>query len=75
MALVKIRIEKDALADAVNWTARALGNSRTGKNIGLGIEAEGDSVVLIAYDRDISARHHQNFTFRACNYFLNRQQH
>ncbi len=56
MALVKIRIEKDALADAVNWTARALGNSRTGKNIGLGIEAEGDKVVLIAYDRDISAR-------------------
>jgi DNA polymerase-3 subunit beta len=56
VALVKIRIEKDALADAVNWTARALGNSRTGKNIGLGIEAEGDSVVLVAYDRDISAR-------------------
>lgn len=53
---MKIRIEKDALADAVNWTARALGNSRTGKNIGLGIEAEGDKVVLIAYDRDISAR-------------------
>jgi DNA polymerase-3 subunit beta len=53
---VKIRIDRDALADAVTWTSRALSSAKAGGNIGIGIEAKGDSVVFTAYDRDTSAR-------------------
>ena len=53
---MKIRIERDALADAVAWTSRALGNQRTGGNPGIGIEAEGDTVTFVAYDRESSAK-------------------
>ena len=53
---MKIRIDRDALADAVNWTSRALSSAKTGGNIGIGIEAKGDTVVFTAYDRDTSAR-------------------
>ena len=53
---MKIRIDRDALADAVTWTSRALTSPKAGGNIGIGIEAKGDSVVFTAYDRDTSAR-------------------
>ena len=53
---MKIRIERDALADAVAWTTRALGNARTGGNPGIGIETTTDTVIFIAYDRESSAR-------------------
>ena len=54
--VVKIRIDRDALADAVTWTSRALSSAKAGGNIGIGIEAKGDLVVFTAYDRDTSAR-------------------
>jgi len=53
---VKIRIERDALADAVNWTGRALGNPRVGGNMGIGIDAKDDKVTFTSNDRDSSAR-------------------
>ncbi|MEN9710230.1 MAG: hypothetical protein RL441_222 [Actinomycetota bacterium] len=53
---MKIRIERDALADAVAWASRALGNPRTGGNPGIGIEATADRVVFVSYDRESSAR-------------------
>lgn len=53
---MKIRIERDVLADAVAWTARALGNPRTGGNPGIGITAAGDKVTFVAYDRESSAQ-------------------
>ena len=51
---MKIRIERDALVDAVAWTSRALAGR--GGSIGIGIEAEGDTVTLTAFDRETSAR-------------------
>lgn len=51
---MKIRIDRDALADALNWTARALAGR--GGSSGIGIEASGDSVTFTAFDRETSAR-------------------
>ena len=53
---MKIRIDRDALSDAISWTSRALTSPKAGGNIGIGIEAKGDTVVFTAYDRDTSAR-------------------
>lgn len=51
---MKIRIDRESLADAVAWTSRAL--STRGVGIGIGIEAEGDRVIFTAFDRETSAR-------------------
>lgn len=53
---MKIRIERDALAEAVAWTSRALGGRNTGTASGIGIEANGDTVIFTTFDRETSAR-------------------
>lgn len=53
---MKIRIERDALAEAVAWTSRALGGRGTGTASGIGIEANGDTVIFTTFDRETSAR-------------------
>ena len=54
---MKIRVERDALADAVAWVARSLPNRPTAPILaGLLIEAEGDSVTLSSFDSTTSAK-------------------
>ena len=54
---MKLRIERDVLAEAVAWTARSL-PSRPAQPVlaGLVLTATGDTLVLSAYDHDVSAR-------------------
>jgi DNA polymerase III subunit beta len=53
---VKIRIDRDALADAIAWTTRAIG-SRAGSNLlTIRIEANGGTVTFSASDNETSAR-------------------
>jgi len=54
---VKLRIERDVLAEAVAWAARSL-PSRPSQPVlaGLVLTATGDSLVLSAYDHEVSAR-------------------
>lgn len=52
---MKIRIERDALADALAWTTRAMGAKSLGSNQGIGIAARGGKVVFTAVDRETSA--------------------
>lgn len=53
---MKIRIERDALADALAWTTRSLGTRALGGHQGVGIEARGGKVIFTAFDRDTSAQ-------------------
>ena len=53
---MKVRIEKDKLADAVAWAMRGLSSSRIGGNNTIGIEAGVGTLTLVAYDRDTSAQ-------------------
>lgn len=54
---MKIRVERDVLADAVQWVARSLPN-RPGVPIlaGLRLEASADQVVLSCFDYETSAK-------------------
>ena len=54
---MKVRIERDVLADAVMWAARSL-PSRPSQPVlaGLVLNAVGDHLVLSAYDHEVSAR-------------------
>ena len=54
---MKLRIERDVLAEAVAWTARSL-PSRPSQPVlaGLVLTASGDTLVLSAYDHEVSAR-------------------
>lgn len=54
---MKLRIERDVLAEAVAWTARSL-PTRPSQPVlaGLVLTATGDSLVLSAYDHEVSAR-------------------
>ena len=54
---MKLRIERDVLAEAVAWTARSL-PARPSQPVlaGLVLTATGDSLVLSAYDHEVSAR-------------------
>ena len=54
---MKVRIERDVLAEAVAWTARSL-PTRPSQPVlaGLVLTAQGDSVILSAYDHEVSAR-------------------
>jgi len=54
---VKIRVERDTLADAVAWAARTL-PSRPSLPVlaGLVLTAEGDSLTLSSFDYEVSAR-------------------
>lgn len=54
---VKIRVERDALADAVAWVARSLPNRPTAPILtGLLLNAEGDQVTLSSFDSTTSAK-------------------
>ena len=54
---VKIRVERDALADAVAWVARSLPNRPTAPILaGLLINAAGDEVTLSSFDSTTSAQ-------------------
>jgi len=54
---VKIRLERDALADAVQWAARSLPNRPSVPILaGLRLEAKGDQVVLSSFDYETSAK-------------------
>ncbi|MDO5067572.1 MAG: DNA polymerase III subunit beta [Propionibacteriaceae bacterium] len=54
---MKIRVERDALADAVAWVARSLPNRPTAPILaGLLITAEGDEVTLSSFDSTTSAQ-------------------
>lgn len=54
---MKIRVERDALADAVAWVARSLPNRPTAPILsGLLIEASGDEVTLSTFDSTTSAK-------------------
>lgn len=54
---VKIRVERDALADAVAWVARSLPNRPTAPILtGLMLIAEGDSITLASFDSTTSAK-------------------
>ncbi|MEV7010148.1 DNA polymerase III subunit beta [Streptosporangium sp. NPDC051022] len=54
---MKFRVNRDVLADAVAWTARALPNRPAVPVLsGLLLEAGGDDLVLSAFDYDVSAR-------------------
>ena len=55
--VVKLRIERDVLAEAVAWTARSL-PTRPSQPVlaGLVLTATGDSLVLSAYNLEVSAR-------------------
>lgn len=54
---MKLRIERDVLAEAVAWTARSL-PTRPSQPVlaGLVLTATGDSLILSAYDHEVSAR-------------------
>ena len=53
---MKVRIERDKLADAVAWAMRGLSSSRIGGNNTIGIEAGVGTLTLVAYDRDTGAQ-------------------
>lgn len=53
---MKIRIDRDALADAIAWTTRAIGTRSAGNYLTLRIEAVGGSVIFSSYDAETSAR-------------------
>ena len=55
--VVKVRIERDVLAEAVAWAARSL-PSRPSQPVlaGLVLTAQADGLVLSAYDHEVSAR-------------------
>ncbi|MDO5083387.1 DNA polymerase III subunit beta [Arachnia propionica] len=54
---MKIRVERDALADAVAWVARSLPNRPTAPILaGLLITAQGDEVTLSSFDSTTSAQ-------------------
>jgi DNA polymerase III, beta subunit len=54
---VKIRVERDALADAVAWVARSLPNRPTAPILaGLLMNASGDEVTLSSFDSTTSAQ-------------------
>jgi len=54
---VKIRVERDALADAVAWVARSLPNRPTAPILaGLLMKAAGDEVTLSSFDSTTSAQ-------------------
>lgn len=54
---MKIRVERDALADAVAWVARSLPNRPTAPILsGMLLVAEGDSVQLSSFDATTSAK-------------------
>jgi len=54
---VKIRMERDALAEAVAWAARTLPSRSTLPVLaGLHLTAEGEQLVISSYDHDVSAR-------------------
>lgn len=54
---MKIRVERDALADAVAWVARSLPNRPTAPILaGLLINASGDEVTLSSFDSTTSAQ-------------------
>lgn len=54
---MKVRIERDVLAEAVTWAARSL-PTRPAQPVlaGLVLNAIGDTLVLSAYDHEVSAR-------------------
>ncbi len=54
---MKIRVERDVLAEAVAWAARIL-PSRSSLPVlsGLHLTADGDAVTISSYDHDVSAR-------------------
>ena len=54
---MKIRVERDALADAVAWVARSLPNRPTAPILaGLLMNASGDEVTLSSFDSTTSAQ-------------------
>ncbi len=54
---MKIRLERDVLADAVQWAARSLPNRPSVPILaGLRIDARGDEVVLSSFDYETSAK-------------------
>lgn len=54
---MKFRVNRDVLADAVAWAARVLPNRPAIPVLsGLLLEADGDDLVLSAFDYDVSAR-------------------
>lgn len=54
---MKIRLERDVLADAVQWAARSLPNRPSVPILaGLRMAAEGDQVVLSSFDYETSAK-------------------
>lgn len=54
---LKIRLERDVLADAVSWAARSLPNRPSVPILaGLRLEASGDEVVLSSFDYETSAK-------------------
>ena len=54
---MKIRVERDILADAVQWVARSLPNRPSVPILaGLRLEATGDQVVLSSFDYETSAK-------------------
>ncbi|MFV0452678.1 MAG: DNA polymerase III subunit beta [Propioniciclava sp.] len=54
---MKIRVERDVLADAVQWVARSLPNRPSVPILaGLRMEASGDQVVLSSFDYETSAK-------------------
>ena len=54
---MKIRVERDVLADAVQWVARSLPNRPSVPILaGLRIEASGNQVVLSSFDYETSAK-------------------
>lgn len=52
---VKLRVDRDALADAVAWTARTLGKM-SGHLSGILLETRSDSLTLSSYDLDVSSQ-------------------
>ena len=54
---MKIRVEREALADAVAWVARSLPNRPTAPILaGMLLEAEADGVTLSSFDSTTSAK-------------------
>ena len=54
---MKIRLERDVLADAVQWAARSLPNRPSVPILaGLRVEAAGDGVILSSFDYETSAK-------------------
>lgn len=54
---MKIRLERDVLADAVQWAARSLPNRPSAPILaGLRMEASGNELVLSGFDYETSAK-------------------